>query len=211
MKIIFSDLPMKKELNSFKYTTDGNLSLEYDGEVIFPINAVLAKTMKKGEKVRVILLSKMDPEGNSSINAGHFQKELNNINKNIGAVIEYVILSTPFKEVRDVQETLLRDIISKLEHGAEIYADITYGPKSLPIIVFTALNFAEKFFSADIKNIIYGKVDFVDDGSETGKTHPIDPVMYDLTPLYYLNNVINVMEYKTSEEALKALEILLEM
>ena len=77
MKIVFSDLPMKKELHAFKYAVDGNATIEYDEEVIFPVNSVLAKTMKKGEKVKVILLSKNDIEGNSSINAGYFQKELN--------------------------------------------------------------------------------------------------------------------------------------
>ena len=54
-------------------------------------------------------------------------------------------------------------------------------------------------------------MDFVDDGSGTGKTKPINPVLYDLTPLYYLNNVTNAMEYKTSEDAVKALDTLLDM
>lgn len=211
MKIVFSDIPMKRELNSFRYKVDGNPSIEYDGEVIFPVNGVLARTMKAGEHVRVILLSKNDPECNSAVNCGLFQRELTEINRRIGAVIEYVILSTPFEEVRDVQETLLRDMICKLETGAQVYADITYGPKSLPIIVFTALNFAEKFYAADIRNIIYGKVNFVDDGSGTGRTRPVDPILYDLTPLYYLNNVINVMEYKNPEDARKALDMLLDM
>ena len=48
-------------------------------------------------------------------------------------------------------------------------------------------------------------------GSGTGKTKPINPVLYDLTSLYYLNNVTNAMEYKTSEDAVKALDTLLDM
>ena len=77
MKIVFSNLPMKKELYGFKYAVDGNASIEYNGEVIFPVNSVLAKILKRGEKVKVILLSKTDIAGNSAINAGLFQKELN--------------------------------------------------------------------------------------------------------------------------------------
>jgi hypothetical protein len=211
MKIIFSDLPMKKELNSLNYKVDGNPAVEYDGEVIFPVNAVLAKTMKKGEKVRIVLLSKDDVEGNSAINAGMFQKELNEINRTIGADIEYTTLASKFVETRDVHEGLLRDMIAKLEDGAEIIGDVTYGPKPLPIIMFAVMNFAEKFFNAKIQNIVYGKVDFVDDGSGTGKTKPINPVLYDLVPLYYLNNLTNTMEYKSSEDAVKALDTLLEL
>ena len=50
MKIVFSDLPMKKELHSFKYKVDGNKTIEYDGETIFPVNSVLAKTMKNSKR-----------------------------------------------------------------------------------------------------------------------------------------------------------------
>lgn len=209
MKIVFSDLPMKKELHAFKYAVDGNATIEYDGEVIFPVNSVLAKTMKKGEKVKVILLSKNDIDGNSSINAGYFQKELNKINREIGAEIEYITIATPFEETRNIHETLLKDMINKLEKDAEIIGDITYGPKPLPIIMFSVMNFAEKFFKAKIKNIVYGKVDFknIDDG----KTIPINPVLYDLTPLYYLNSLTNAMEYKTSEDAVKALNTLIDL
>lgn len=210
-KIVFSNLPMKKELNKFKYSVDGNDTIEYGGEVIFPVNSVLARTMKKSDKIKVVLLSKDDIEGNSAINAGIFQKELNNINRSIGADIEYITLATPFEETRAVHETLLRDMVDKLENGAEIIGDVTYGPKPLPIIMFAVMNFAEKFFSAKIKNIVYGKVDFVDDGSGIGKTKPVNPVLYDLTPLYYLNSVTNAMEYKTSEEAVKALDVLLDL
>ena len=74
MKIVFSNLPMKKQLHAFKYKVEGNVSIEYEGEVVFPVNSVLAKTMKKGEKIKVVLLSKVDIEGNSAINAGKFQK-----------------------------------------------------------------------------------------------------------------------------------------
>ncbi|MDE7440141.1 MAG: TM1812 family CRISPR-associated protein [Clostridia bacterium] len=210
-KIVFSNLPMKKELNGFRYKVDGNDTIEYDGEVIFPVNSVLARTMKKGDKIKVVLLSKDDIEGNSAINAGIFQKELNNINRGIGADIEYITIATPFEETRGVHETLLRDMIDKLENGAEIIGDVTYGPKPLPIIMFAVMNFAEKFFSAKIKNIVYGKVDFVDDGSGMGKTKPVNPVLYDLTPLYYLNSVTNAMEYKSSDEAVKALDVLLDL
>ncbi len=205
-KIVFSNLPMKKELNSFKYRVDGNSTIEYDGEVIFPVNSVLAKTMKKGEKVKIVLLAKNDVEGNSAINAGLFQKELNDINRNIGADIEYVTLATPFEETRDVHETLLLDMIEKVEKDAEIIGDVTYGPKPLPIIMFSVMNFAEKFFNCSVKNIVYGKVDFV-----SGNKTPINPVLYDLTPLYYLNSVTNSLECKSSEEAVKALNSLLTM
>ena len=201
-KIVFSDIPMKKELTALSYSVDGNSKLDYAGKVIFPINAVLAKKMAKGDKVKVVLLTKDDVNGNNAINAGVFQKELNELNRSIGAEIEYVTIATPFEETRDVHERTLRDMIGKLEDSAEVYGDTTYGPKPLPIIMFMAMNFAEKFFDAKIENIVYGKVDFIDG-------NPVNPVLYDLAPLYYLNSVINSMECNSSVEALNTLDALL--
>ena len=210
-KIVFSDLPMKKELHSFCYVAEGNRNIQYDGKVVFPVNAVLAKILTKDEKVKVVILSKEDREGNSAVNLQKFKEELDVIKKDIGAKIEYKNIVTPFVETRDIHEGLLRSVIGELEEGAEIIGDITYGPKTLPLILFTALNFAEKFFGCKIENIVYGKVNFVDDGSGTGKTKPINPVLYDLTPLYFLNAVTNVMECKNAEEAVRSLDFLLKM
>ena len=200
-KIVFSNLPMKKELNKLHYPVDGNKALEYDGEVSFPIISILARTLTENDDVKIVLLSKTDVEGNSADNGALFQNELNEINKKIGAHIEYVIIPTPFVETRDVHEKLFRDMVEKLEDGAEILADITYGPKSLPIIVFSVLNFAEKFFNAEIKHIVYGKVDFSSD-----KKVPQNPMIFDMSPLYYLNMLTNTMEFSSSKAAVEALK-----
>ena len=209
MKIIITNISLKKELNAFAYSLDGKKM--GSREVIFPINAILQNELKAKEKVKVIMLVKDGAEGNGPVNAGIFQKELNDINRSIGAEIEYLSLITPFVETKDIHEKLFRDIVCHLEKGADIYADITYGPKALPIIMFTVLNFAEKYFDCDIKCIAYGKVDFVDDGTNTGRTIPINPCLYDMTSLYYLNAITNAVSYKNSDDALKALDSLLNL
>lgn len=206
-KIVFTNLPMKKKLKAFKYFVDGNTDIDYDGEVIFPINAVLAKSMTKNDVITVVLIKKLDLEGNGDVNAGAFMKELNTINRNIGADINYRIIDTPFEEDRDTHEKLLREMIEEVKEKSLIYADITYGPKSLPIIVFSVLNFAEKFFNCEIRNIVYGKVDFIT--KENGESEPSNPILCDMTPLYYLNSVTNSMECKTGQDAKRILDNLL--
>ena len=206
-KIVFTNIPMTKKLHALKYSIDGNSEIDYDGKVVFPINAVLAKTLKKDETVTVVLLKKLDVEGNSDINVGEFMKELNSINGRIGASIDYKIIYTTFEEDKDTHETLLRRMIDTIKDNAVIYADMTYGPKSLPIVLFSVLNFAEKFLNCNIKNIVYGKVNFV--SNEKGESLPSNPVLCDMTPLYYLNSVTNSMECKNGEEARKMLDNLL--
>ena len=210
MKIIITNIPLKKELHAFEYCYEGKRSTK-NREVIFPINAVLQDKLEKNDNVKVIMLAKQDVEGNSSINVEHFKSELNEINKNINAHIEYETLSTPFVETKDIYERLLRQIIGLIDNESELYADITYGPKALPIIMFTVLNFAEKYLNCDINYIAYGKVDYVDDGNNRGVSVPANPCLYDMRSIYYLNSITNSFNYKNSKDAIKALDSLLNL
>ena len=202
-KIVFCNIMMKDKLDRHRYKVSGNSTIEFDGEVAFPVNGVLARTLRKGDDVKVILLKKDDISGNSGKNTGEFMSELDRINSGIGAKIEYKILSTPHDESRAVQEKLLKEMVAELVTGAAVYADITYGPKSLAIILFSVLNFAEKFFKAEIKNIVYGKVDFDKDNKS------VNPELFDMTALFYLNSIANTMECKDGESAKKMLDTIL--
>lgn len=202
-KIVFCDIMMKENVDCFRYEVKGNSTIEYEGEVIFPINGVLARTLKKGDDLKVVLLKKEDIYGNSGNNCGLYISELDKINMGIGAKIQYKILSTPHDESREVQEKLFKEMVEELKEGAAIYADITYGTKSLPIIVFSVLSFAEKFFKAEIKNVVYGKVDF------DKENRPINPELFDMTALFYLNSLSNNMECKDGESAKKMLDKIL--
>jgi hypothetical protein len=194
---------MKEAGKPSKYKASGNSTIEFDGEVIFPINGVLARTLSKNDDVKVVLLKKDDINGNSDRNVGEFMRELNLINKDVGAIIDYKVLSIPHDESREIQEKLLKDMVNEFTDDTVVYADITYGTKSLPIIVFSVLNIAEKFFKADIRNIVYGKVDFDENGN------PINPELFDMTPLFYLNSIANTIECNDSNQAKKLLDSIL--
>ena len=202
-KIIFCNIMTQEKITRLKYKVSGNSAIEYNGEVVFPINGVLAKTLRREEDIKVILLKKEGIHGNGDINVGEYMKELNIINQNIGAKIDYKVISIPHDESRQIQEKLLKDMINEITEGAEVYADITYGTKSLPIIAFSVFNFAEKFLKADIKHIVYGKVDYDDKGNQ------INPELFDMTALFYLNSIASTMECKTADEAKKLLDTIL--
>lgn len=204
VKLVFCNLRMIEEHIPFKYKKSDWGSGEVESkEVIFPINDVLSQTLNKEDDVKVILLKKKDPNNFSTKSAGIYMEELNAINKNIGAKITYKIIETPHNENRKYQEALFKDIVDELFDRAEIYADITYGTKSQPIILFYALNFAEKFFKCDIKRIIYGGVD------RDANKQPINPEMFDMTSLFYLNALTNKIDCKDSKSAVKMLNIIL--
>jgi hypothetical protein len=190
---------MKAGVDRHHYPVNGNKSIEYEGKVLFPINTVLAKTLKKGEKGTVVFLATSGGSDNHSAeNIEKFQAELDAINKEIGADLSYETIEVPFEPQKEVFEQLISSLVSKFGQKSQIIADITFGMKPLPMILFCALNFAEKFYSATVQNIVYGKVEF-----SGGKT--LNPMIYDLTPLYYLNKLIGSMECKSAPAAVEML------
>ncbi len=200
MKIVFTSMPMKKDLHAMKYPVPGNTDLEFDGEVIFPVNAVLARDLKEGEKVFVVML--MNKSGSSEENANKLKAELDKINSAIKADIQYIKVEEEYEETKDIHESRFRQLIAYLEEGAEIITDITYGQKTLPLVLFSVMNFAEKFFDCDIKYIVYGKVEF-DKGNNLIEG---SQKIYDLTSLYYLNALTSAMEAPDGKAAIKILD-----
>ena len=198
-KIIFCDIPMKKSMNAMVYAGTGNTNCNYSKEVMFPINAILAESLKKNDDVRVILLRTLDKAGNSGKNSGLFMQELDAINSEIGAKISYETLDSEFKETKDIHEKRLQNMLDKIEEHTEIYADITYGPKPLPMILMCVLSFAEKFLNFVVKSVVYGKVDFDDNNK------PCNPELYDVTSLYYLNNLTSSMVADNGKDARQSL------
>lgn len=201
-KIIFCNIMMFDKLDKFIYPLEGKVL--YNKEISFPINAILSKELKKGDDVLAVLLTKNDIGGNCVNNAEVYKAELNDINKNIGANIEYKIIDSDFDESKGTQEKLLSKMVNVLSEKAEVYCDMTYGPKSLPIIQFSVLNFGEKHFDIDLKYLVYGKVDFVD-------SNPCNPSTVNMTPLYYLNSLTNTIECSSSDESKRMLNAVLSL
>jgi hypothetical protein len=187
---------MKQDITALHYPADGNKRIEYDQNVMFPINGVLARTLRKNEQVKVIRL--MNSSGMSSENAQKMEAELQTINKNIEAFISFEDAIEDFIEDKKTLESRFRQLITFLEPDTDIIADITYGQKTLPLVLFSVLAFAEKFFNADIRHIVYGKVEF-----ENGKPKAGTQMLYDITPQYYLHSLVSAMEAPDGKSAVK--------
>lgn len=205
-KIVFVDIPMRELNDNSKqcYAKTGNTNCKYEGKIHFPINAVLADKMKQDDEVKVVFLTTTTQTDSSKENVKKFQEELNRINSEKKAKISYTIINSVFEETKNVHEKRIENMISVLEKDAEIYADITFGQKPIPMLLMCVLTFAEKFCNADIKKVIYGKVEFVK--HDDGKSYPEKPELYDVTSLYYLNNLVGTMEASSCSEAQKSLK-----
>lgn len=195
---------MKEKTDRCVYKTT-DLSLPVSGRgVVYPVSAFLEKTLNENDEIKAVMLVKKDPDGNYQKNAAEFVEELLAINENIGAKIEFKTVETNFSEDQEIHEMLLSKIVDEIDDETHIIADITYGPKDLPIVLFSALNFSEKFLNCEIDNIIYGQAIFKD-----GK--PTNTKICDMVPLYYLNSVTNTIRSEDSGRARQMLKSLLSL
>ncbi|WP_461248019.1 TM1812 family CRISPR-associated protein, partial [Treponema sp. R6D11] len=172
---------------------------EYEKPVRCPIHGVLAKTLKKDEKVTVIYILTKGETSECEQNKNAYIKELEDINKEIGAVIINDTIEIDFEPTNKTYNKLITDLAEKIPGNAEIYVDTTFGFKAIPLSLFCALRFVEEFREAVVQYIIYGKVEF-----DKGK--PKNPKLYDITSLYYLFKLMGSMGASNADDALKTLK-----
>lgn len=203
-KIIICGIPMKENLDQVVYTSDDKSLPASDKAVRYPISAFLENAMQATDELKVLLLVKKDKYGYHERNVEFFKQELAEVNVGIGARISYSIIDTDFSQAKAIHEQLMSEIVDELDIGSHILVDATYGPKDLPIVIFTSLNFAEKFLDCKIDNIIYGQASF-EDG------HATDAKLCDMIPLYCLGSITNTIHSVESKNAKSMLKKLLSM
>jgi hypothetical protein len=202
MKAIIVSVPMmpRNFVRSVVYPVDGNKSIEYDKPVRCPVNGVLAKTLKKGEEVKVFYLMTAGENSCCEENKQVFIEELEGINAEIGAVLSYDTVEMEFQATKQTHNKLILDIAGKIPKNAEIFADITYGFKTEIFSLICALGFVEEFRDAFVQYIIYGKLE------KNPKTKQYEnPMIYDVASLYYLFKMIGSMGAADFDTAAKKL------
>lgn len=203
-KIVFVTLMMADDMHKRHFPVEGNSFIEYPGEVYYAENAVLAKTMQADDDIKIILLHTNAGDKDGSKNAELFKTELNELNT-VGAKISFEEIEAEYVVSKNQFKTLYKKLIKYLEKDVELSADITFGPKSLPLLIFSTLQFGEKFFNCSIGNVVYQKIEM-----KGGKPVEGTQLLCDYTPLYLLNSFTNTIESSSGENAIAAVEALFE-
>lgn len=203
-KTIICNIPMKEKVDQALYISDDKSLPVADKKVRYPICAFLEKTTAAEDELKVIILVKKDNYGHYNRNTEFFKEELAVANADVGASIEYTVIDTDFDESRSVHEQLMGKIVDELSVGSHILVDTTYGPKDLPIVIFAALNFAEKFLDCTVDHIVYGQASFVEGQA-------IDTKICDLIALYCLGTITSTIHCSEPEKARSMLKALLSL
>lgn len=203
MKTVIITVPMKpnNEVEALRYPMDGNKTIEYDKPVRCPINGILARSLKKGEQVKVIYILTTGENSECEQNKKSYIEELETINREIGAELSFDAIEIDFEPTNKTYNKLITDLAEKIPDNAELYADTTFGFKPETLSLFCALRFAEEFRDAVVEYIVYGKVEF---NKKTGK--PEKPMLYDITSLYYLFKLMGSMGASNAENAMETLK-----
>ena len=205
-KIVFVDICMRDEKSFHKacFKGTGNAGSNYAEEVYYPINAILADKLKKDDEVKIVLIQTIDKtdtdEQNNVIeNTKKFKTELSHINESINAKINYVEVSADYNEFKENHEKRIMVILEQMEEGSELYGDITFGPRTVPMEMLCAFAFAEKFYDTNVRKIVYGQVQWKNN-------EPDKPQLFDITSLHYLNSLTYNMQPDSVEKAMESLK-----
>jgi len=208
MIILICNIPMRRELSEL-HPVDG---ISLNGKPLmanYAINVEMAKILKKNEEIHVIFMKSHGGDDCTNENIRKFKDELGCIDheKSLNIRITYEEIDVPFTFAKDITSTVFRNLIGSIKritdkhNDVSIYADVTFNSKMLPMIVFCAFNFAEKYLGADVKKIIYGKVEFKE-GNPVNETAAV----FNITMLYCLNSLTNSIDCDSPETALKVID-----
>lgn len=201
-KVIICNIPMREYVAKTVYTSN-DLSLPVSEKAFrYPILSFLTQTVIAGDELKVLLIIKKDGNEFYKKNTEDFKTEMSEVLNTTGAKAEYVIIDTVFSQDKETYEQLMVSLANEIDVGSHILADITYGPKDLPIVIFSALVFAENFLRCEIENIIYGQAEFANN-------KVVGTAICDMSPLYYLSSVSNTIKCDDPEKAKQMLKSLL--
>jgi len=193
---------MREKVAKTVYLSEDNSLPVSEKPYRYPINSFLAQTVSDKDELKIILLIKKDGNAFYEKNTEDYRQEIEDICKDKGAKAAIVPIDTAFSQDKENHEQLMGRLIDEIDTSAHILVDITYGPKDLPIVIFSALNFAEKFLKCEIDNIVYGQAAFEED-------KVVGTVICDMIPLYCLSSVTNTIKCEDPQKARQMLKSLL--
>jgi len=184
-------MPLQPEgkLNKCIYNSNENTKLIYNHETRFPIIPVIANNVSSGDKIKIVVI--LTDYENARNNYKYLKEEVEDLSKTMGFYYEFQDVNTEYDESIHIQLKLFSDIISKVRDNEELYACITYGTKTTPIILTMALNYAYKIKkNVSVETVVYGRYDF-----NTNKSY-----IHDTTSLFYMDSIVSKMaELKVSD------------
>ena len=180
--MVTSQLP-EHMLAEYEYEAVDNSLLEY-GPCHFPAIPLVAGHVESGDAIKVITVTYDIPECHRNLKV--LESEIAAVCEEQGATYELESIEAPFDDSIQAILNVYQQLISRLDDDDELYADITYGSKPMPIVLTMALQYAYRTkTNASIECVVYGQV-----------SHHMDPMVariYDVSALVQLDEIVRLM------------------
>ena len=192
LKTYITTVPLQGKLDPMLYQRE---RAEAPTATCFPIVQVIRDTLEPGNTVRLLAIRQENAD-----TARNYQRLLEELAQ-LG-ITEEQVEPVPLPEDQR-PETLIglcRDLVDALPQVTRVYACITYGSKSIPVVTLTALTCAEATHTElEVGGVYYGEV-----RRENGKV--VGARLYDMAALYQLAGLVGTMrDSKTAEEVFRQL------
>lgn len=192
LKTYITTVPLQGKLDPMLYQRE---RAEAPTATCFPIVQVIRDTFEPGDTVRLLAIRQENAD-----TARNYQRLLEELAQ-LG-ITEEQVEPVPLPEDQR-PETLIglcRELVDALPQVTRVYACITYGSKSIPVVTLTALTCAEATHTElEVGGVYYGEV-----RRENGKV--VGARLYEMSALYQLAGLVGTMrDSKTAEEVFRQL------
>ena len=192
LKTYITTVPLQGKLDPMLYQRD---HVTPPVATCFPIVQVMRDTLEPGDTVRLLAIRQENAD-----TARNYQRLLEELAQ-LGIAKEQVEpVPLPEDQRPETLIGLCRDLVDALPQVTRVYACITYGSKSIPVVTLTALSCAEATHTElEVGGVYYGEVK-----RENGKV--VGARLYEMAALYQLAGLVGTMrDSKTAEEVFRQL------
>lgn len=192
LKTYITTVPLQGKLDPMLYQRE---RAEAPTATCFPIVQVIRDTLEPGDTVRLLAIRQENAD-----TARNYQRLLEELAQ-LGIAQEQVEpVPLPEDQRPETLIGLCRELVDALPQVTRVYACITYGSKSIPVVTLTALTCAEATHTElEVGGVYYGEVK-----RENGKV--VGARLYEMSALYQLAGLVGTMrDSKTAEEVFRQL------
>ena len=192
LKTYITTVPLQGKLDPMLYQREW---AEAPTATCFPIVQVIRDTLEPGNTVRLLAIRQENAD-----TARNYQRLLEELAQLGIAEAQVELVPLPEDQRPETLIGLCRDLVDALPQVTRVYACITYGSKSIPVVTLTALTCAEATHTElEVGGVYYGEVK-----RENGKV--VGARLYEMAALYQLAGLVGTMrDSKTAEEVFRQL------
>lgn len=213
MKKFITTSPLQERLSCVQYKAVDNAALAYDKETCFPVIPLMNAYTKEGEEVELIVLCHKGHEDGHGAYKDPSGKNFETLGEEVRGLMEEKHFRCTIQKIEMEYNECIHEhlnnfvhLIEQIKDEDELYTCISYGTKAVPIIEMMALNYAYRAkFNTHIGCIVYGATVFDKESKIT------DAKIYDMTSLFYLDEIVRKVADMKLENPLEAIQQILEL